>query len=223
MIRVLVFDLSWGAMIIGSYIEKEIPVQVKLVIDDKDKYQTATDRKIKEYAVEKISEYAEEVDVIVLADIKVADVAKKCLERRFPGKSFVKYGWDLPEIVEKYEKTMILASNELRETKVHRKMEKRCLGSEVKELDSDKWEKLMKRDKAEIEEYLDREVGDFTGERLVIGCSKFLLMKSRLEDVLGWKVEVIDMCPGVVAAINECLGMKEKGCRIYTSRNLERL
>lgn len=205
MIKILVIDSGWGALEIGNYIEQELPVEVKKIIG-----KQYTDPEIVDA---KIRQYLGKVDAIVLCDQVLTASFGPYFEGKYPGQKFVMYGWDLPEVIARLKRVMILTPKKLRATKYYQMVKARCQDQEITELDYDKWLKMSKDGSFESLEVINKEIENFVGEKIIINSSELLGIEEHLKEVVGWRAEITDLREGVVSALKVFLGLDKHASR----------
>lgn len=202
MIRVLICDSCCAATEIGEYIESELPVKTEEVIVQPG------DDSIKERVEEAIAKNIAEVDIVVISNPLIAANTGKCLVQKYPAKKFIFYGSNLPEIVKSSKSVMLLTPKRLRTTKYHQMMKAECQEQEIEELDYDRWMNIASCNPFKITDEVKNEMNKFKGRTIILCSSESLWAKDRLENIISWRAEIVDLKQGIINELKEHFNMK---------------
>lgn len=210
-INILVFGLGAEVALVAGYIERELPVEVKAVIDDKKKYKLSSAQSVQELIRERIAQNIEDIDVVVLVGTIITDVSLDFLAQKFPKKKFMKYGCGLAELINGNERIMVLSNEKLDLENRYRWAWWREQNRKIKELNVKKWEKKIINGGKDLKEFIQRETKGFRGEKLVIAAPELLKVEEKIREIVGWRAEVVDLCPELVVELAEILGITKEG------------
>ncbi len=200
MIKVLVIDTGWSAVVIGNYIEKELPVNVKEIINNNCELEDTENT---------IRPYIGEVDIIVLSNPIISAKFGRYFESKYPGQKFISYGWDLSETIQRYKKVMIFTPKRLRTSECYQIEKAKCQEQEIVELDCEKWVSMITSGGITLTEEANKEMEAFKGETIIINSSELLGIEDKLKKVINWRGDLIDLREGIVTAIEDYLNMKK--------------
>lgn len=206
--KVLVYDWGWGGGVIGKYIEDELGVKTARVIDQGG--MALLDSSAAEVCahVEKaLLPYIGTAEVIVLGNPTVTVLTEEHLRWKFPRQKFVGFGLDLDAVAKGAERAIVLAPMRIRRTEKYQMMKARCEETEIWEPDSEKWMLMAQKridGRAEVEEAMH----GMTQAKVVVYHPKVVLLQRQLEELVGWRGEVVDMKPGMVEELKKALDIR---------------
>ena len=203
---VLVLDYGFSGHLLGNEIEENLPVAVKRItvgserdILGKTNWEIITEV---EYVLIK---YIGKIDAIVLANPTISMIAKEYLEVKYPNQIFIGYGWDLPELIKDTEKALIIISDRTARTEPYQRIKARCQTRQIEESDSQKWAEVIRSDQKIKDTDLCDEVERARSGKLVVFNSKILMMRKRIEERVGWKIEVTDLFGSIIETLRQKL------------------
>ncbi|MBQ3325984.1 hypothetical protein IJG79_02465 [Candidatus Saccharibacteria bacterium] len=205
---VLIFDYGFSGYLLGNKIEDTLMVAVKrLTAGSEQDLVIKTNCEILQEAEKLLLPYIGHVNAIVLANPIVSMLAKEYLEKRFPRQIFVGYGWDLPALLDNTRKALVLTSDKISRSESYQKMKAQCGQTEISESDCQRWLDLIREDVVLEDSELAPELEQIRGGKVIIYNSRLLMMKKRLAEKLGWKVEVTDFFDLIVDRLCHALDL----------------
>ena len=189
--RILVYDCSLFGQALGKFLERELSVGVD-VITDTFRPQDVSDREICERVAEKIKPYIGKVAGVVIANPLIVSVVVGELEKIFPGQRFVYYGKAFSRDVSKFNRMAVLAQKRIRRTERYQASKAACQEVEIEELNCGRWIRMIDNGWMGQEEIVS-EFRHKLGTKIVIYHQGILMRERKLEEIVDWRGELIDM------------------------------
>ena len=205
---VLIFDYGFSGYLLGNEIEENLPVVVKRITAGTQ--QDLLEKTNWDIIMESemiLTRYVNRVDAIILANPIVSMIAKEYLEIEHPNQLFIGYGWDLPKLVKDTEKALILVPNRIGRTEAYQRLKAKCQSIEINESDGQRWVEVVKSEQRLKDTELGEEIEKVRNGKLIVYNSKLLMMRHRLEERVGWKVEVADFFEPMMETLSQSLGL----------------
>ena len=194
--KILVYDCSFFGQKLRNYCRKELEVQVELVMDV-FRPQEMSDREICRHVAEKLTPYVGAKRAILIVNPLVVSVVVGELEKIFPEQIFVYYGGSLDGEICSSDKVAILALERVRRSQRYQAQKAAYQGVEISELDCEKWVDLIDRGWMGRDELFD-EFRHRLGVKVLIYHQALLLREKKIEEVVDWRGEMIDVKKGVL-------------------------
>lgn len=206
---ILIFDYGFSGYLLSNEIEDMLMVEVKRITagSDKDLLDKSNYEIIEEMEKE-LGRYIGLVDVIVIANPIVSMIAKESLESIYPEQLFVGYGWDMPELLKDTKKALVLAPSRMARIGAYQRIKAECDQTDIIESDSNLWLDIIKEDIDIEDTVLMPEIEKAVGGKIIIYNSGLLMMRRRLTEKVGWKVEVVDFFNPMIEKLCRVLNLK---------------
>lgn len=207
--EIIVYDFEFGSQELADYLERELPVVVTRMIDPR-KISECDNREVQEMVVEAVRPYIGRAEVIVVTNPLVVAVALERLRGEFPRQIFVGYGQKMEGLISRMEKVFVLAPGRMKRMEMYQKMKAKCQETEINELDPARWMGLIKRGWLAKEE-MTEEAKRLGGAKVVIIDPEMVVYEQKVEEMVGWRGEVVDMKAELLRQVKTEMGL-EKWC-----------
>lgn len=199
--KVLIFDCGFGEELIEKRIKERLPVDTERIIIRGGQNISDVVKEIEGKVQNRIGC----VDVVVIAHPGLALMMLKNLKQRYLGQKFVGYNGEIDSHVVGAKGVLILAPVELRRTEQYQKMKVQCGVERVVEPSCERWLKAVScKNKLTLPD-LSGEIG--AGIKVFVLQEKLLLRKKKIEKIVGWRGEVVDLTNKIVRDVGEQCGL----------------
>ena len=206
MTTILIYSFGYSAQGICKYLAEELPIPIKVIVDP-CKPEQKTNCEIVKIIDEAIKKYVGKFEIIVIANPLVASIAGEYLKTKYCRQKFIMFGQDMSKIIRGAKKIFVLASKRVRQTKKYQEIKAACQGTEIYELDCQKWLNIVDGGWL-ARERMKEEVERVCGSQIIIFHSDLLLREKRIEEVVGWRGEVNDMRENLLDSLKAAMNMK---------------
>lgn len=206
--EVLVFDYDGSGETIANYLEEEMPICIScLKSNTLYDFEKMSSREIYEGVKDELSAYVGRYKTIVLASPMISIVVKERLEKAFPRQKFIGCGGlELMEGLKNTENIVMLIPDKMKRIKEYQELKARCQKSVIEEPDCDKWVELL--DSGWIgADKLRAELDEKCESRVVVYHPEIMAKTDRLQEVFGWRGELIDAREEILCGVKAGLGM----------------
>lgn len=195
--KVVVLGDERGKDIIGSMIERELPVEV-IKVDDIGAKGDVSESEIREQAITALAPYMGKVDVVALANTDVMLAAEDSLKRMWPKQRIVGYGRNLPNIFRNENAVRVLVPNTVKRMTKYREIK-------IDYPDVDISERCLKNCS---EPEIARNLCDFRGGTVVLCAVDLIRVKKQIQEKVKWRATVVDMRESMLRDVCSALGLK---------------
>jgi len=201
--KILVYDCSLFGQLLCKYLEKELPVQAEQIVD-KIEIQDMSDREICERVVKKIKPYIGKVIGVIIANPLIVTVVAGELEKIFPRQKFIYCGKNILSEIDGTGRVAIFATDRVKRTERYQMLKASCQEMQIDEYDCDEWLKMLDKGWLGQDEIM-KEFRHKLGMKLVIYYQPMLVRESKLEEVVDWRGEVIDMKKKILLPLQQMI------------------
>ena len=97
--------------------------------------------------------------------------------------------------------------NRIGRTEAYQRLKAKCQSIEINESDGQRWVEVVKSEQRLKDTELGEEIEKVRNGKLIVYNSKLLMMRHRLEERVGWKVEVADFFEPMMETLSQSLGL----------------
>ncbi len=202
--KVLIFDCGCCGAVLEQRIRDALPVEVERVVVEIGRDESGR-ISAREGLYKQIERYIGMAEVIVIADPILALTILADLRSRFLSQKFVGYEGNLDELTKGAREILILAPWALRRTEAYQRMKARCEHVGITEPDCEKWLQATKyRNRLTLPD-LSNEIK--IGVRVLVLNEGLLEKRDRLEEIIGWRGELIDFEEDITKKVQKVCGL----------------
>lgn len=203
--KIIVCSFGTFSQRVCRFLERELPVKVTSVIDIRD-LRDRTNREIREIVEEVVEPHVGEAEIIVIMDPLATVVALDYIKSKFPEQKFVGYGQGMTKMVRELKRVFVLVPERIKRLEPYQRIKAACQGTEICELDQQRWAFLVNRGWLVKEEAI-KEASCVNGGKVVIYDNELLAKEQRVEEMVGWRGEVTDMKEEMLESLKEMMGL----------------
>lgn len=210
--EVLVFDCDGGGKAILDYLEDEMPVDISyLKSGNWYDFEKMSSREIYDLVKRELTAYIGRYKAIVLASPTVSVVVKERLEKEYPRQKFVGCGGaELIRELKGVRSVVMLIPEKMKRVREYQQLKARCQKYTIIEPNCERWSKLLDDGWMGVNK-LRVELGEVNGSRVVIYHPGIMEKTERLQEVFGWRGELIDARKEILKGVKAGLGMVWNG------------
>ena len=205
MMRVLIYGGEKETENIASFLEGEMPVEIKKLIVKRELASLST-AEILDVTERDLMNVIGKSELIVLANPLDAIVAGEELKKRYPEQKFAWYGQGIERVARKFKMLYVLTSSKIQRLEVYQRMKARCQEIQIVEDDSVGWKEITEKGRVEKEEVVEK-VKSVQGAPIIVFHPELLFSKVR--EIVDWRGEVVDIEKGLLLAIRTTLRLKK--------------
>ena len=205
--EILVIYFGRMGLDVGGYLERELPIRVRSIVLGREVNWTGQNKRTLEMkAVELVRPYVGTVKVIVIANPVVALITGATLRREFPQQKIVGYEQGLAELLRETQRIFVLAPKEIRAAEQYQQLKAENSSTQVVEPDPTRWRWIIERGWLAADEKI-KEIENLHGGKVVVFDTEMLPLMRDVEDMVGWRGEVVDLREKIVVMLKEELGL----------------